>query len=141
MKQVVINTCYGGFGLSPEAYFLYAELKGITLYPEVTNSLLTTYFIVPPEQQVNMDNWVTLSQEERIKLNAQYKFQVLYDREIARDDPTLIKTVRELKEKANGRFAKLEIIEIPDNVKWHIEEYDGIEWIAEDHRTWPDQGQ
>jgi hypothetical protein len=21
-------------------------------------------------------------------------------------------------------------------VSWHVEEYDGMEWIAEDHRTW-----
>ncbi len=25
---------------------------------------------------------------------------------------------------------------IPDDVKWQIEEYDGLEWIAEKHRTW-----
>jgi hypothetical protein len=30
----------------------------------------------------------------------------------------------------------LEIIDIPDDVKWHIAEYGGTEWIAEDHRTW-----
>jgi hypothetical protein len=27
-------------------------------------------------------------------------------------------------------------VDIPDDVKWQIEEYDGNEWIAESHRTW-----
>ena len=25
---------------------------------------------------------------------------------------------------------------IPDDVEWYVEEYDGIEWVAEVHRTW-----
>jgi len=24
---------------------------------------------------------------------------------------------------------------VPDDVKWHIHEYDGLEHVAEDHRT------
>ena len=28
------------------------------------------------------------------------------------------------------------MIEVPEGVKWHIGEYDGMEWIAEDHRQW-----
>lgn len=26
--------------------------------------------------------------------------------------------------------------EVPDDVQWQIEEYDGREWVAETHRTW-----
>jgi len=48
----------------------------------------------------------------------------------------LIKVIKELGEASNGRNAKLKIIEIPDDVEWEIEEYDGIEHIAEYHRTW-----
>jgi hypothetical protein len=39
-------------------------------------------------------------------------------------------------EKASGRFACLKVIEIPEDVDWYIEEYDGNEWVAEKHRTW-----
>lgn len=53
-----------------------------------------------------------------------------------RANPALIQTIRELGEEANGAYAKLRIIEIPDGVSWQIEEYDGIEWVAETHRTW-----
>jgi hypothetical protein len=28
------------------------------------------------------------------------------------------------------------VIEIPDDVEWEVEEYDGLEWVAEKHRTW-----
>lgn len=26
--------------------------------------------------------------------------------------------------------------DIPDDVEWEIEEYDGLEWVSEKHRTW-----
>jgi len=39
-------------------------------------------------------------------------------------------------DEVDTRYSKLKIVEIPDDVKWHIGEYDGIEWVAENHRTW-----
>jgi hypothetical protein len=54
-----------------------------------------------------------------------------------RDDPDLIEAVEFVGlEKASGELADLSIVSIPDDVEWTIEEYDGIEWIAESHRTW-----
>lgn len=32
--------------------------------------------------------------------------------------------------------ADLKIVEIPPDVDWEINEYDGVEWVAETHRTW-----
>jgi len=69
-----------------------------------------------------------------LKNNGEDKY--FSDRDIPRDDKTLIKVIRELGVKANGMCADLKILEIPENVKWHISEYDGNEHIAEDHRTW-----
>ena len=57
------------------------------------------------------------------------------DRDIARDDPVLV-IVRELGVDADTRYAKLKIVEVPYEVEWQIEEYDGVEWVAEKHRTW-----
>lgn len=57
-------------------------------------------------------------------------------RDVDRDDPYLVQVVREMGRDANGRFAELKIVEIPADVEWGIEEYDGSEWVAEKHRTW-----
>jgi hypothetical protein len=56
---------------------------------------------------------------------------------IERDDPRLIQVVEEFGPLVNDRCSELRIVEIPDDVQWHIAEYDGYEHVAEDHRTWP----
>lgn len=53
-----------------------------------------------------------------------------------RINPILIETIEELGKDASGKYSNLVIIEIPDDVEWQIEEYDGYEWVAEKHRTW-----
>lgn len=44
----------------------------------------------------------------------------------------------ELSYKGSGKYAKFDIIEIPDNVKWHVEDMECAcgEQIVENHRTW-----
>ncbi len=56
--------------------------------------------------------------------------------EIARDDPDLVEIVERMGETADGPFAQLKVVEIPDDVKWQVEEYDGREWVAEVYRVW-----
>jgi hypothetical protein len=60
----------------------------------------------------------------------------LWDHDIPRDDPYLVKVVEEMGKDANGDFATLKVVEIPADVDWQLEEHDGREWIAEKHRTW-----
>jgi hypothetical protein len=60
----------------------------------------------------------------------------LSDWEIHRDDPVLIGIVERMGKKANGNYSDLKIVEVPDEVQWEIQEYDGMEWVAEIHRTW-----
>lgn len=55
---------------------------------------------------------------------------------ISRDDLDLIQVIEELGSDANGKYSSLKIIEIPEDVKWYIEEYDGLEWVSEIHRIW-----
>jgi len=90
--KIVINACYGGFGLSKEALALFNERAGTV---------------------------------------------ITYEREIERNNPILVEIVEQLGEAADGEFAELKVVEIPDDVQWQIEEYDGNEWVAEKHRTWP----
>ena len=91
MIKVVINTCFGGFGLSEEAEAEYKERMGIT----------------DPD-------W--------------------YYYDLPRDCPVLVSMVEN--GPVNGQYADLKVVEIPDNVNWFIYEYDGIEHVAERHRTW-----
>ena len=58
-------------------------------------------------------------------------------RNLGRDDKFLVQVVDELGPKASARYANLEVVEIPDDVKWEISEYDGAETIHECHRSWP----
>jgi hypothetical protein len=59
-----------------------------------------------------------------------------HSRLIPRDDEHLIAVVEFMGRAADGGYAELKIIEIPDDVNWYVEEYDGKEWVAERHRTW-----
>lgn len=55
---------------------------------------------------------------------------------LPRDDRHLVKVVEELGRHAGGYYASLKIVEIPAEVEWEVCDYDGVEWIAEKHRTW-----
>ena len=58
-------------------------------------------------------------------------------RKLKRDDKYLVQTVEELGDLSSGRYSVLEVVEIPDDVKWEISEYPGAETIHECHRSWP----
>ena len=142
MTKVVINTCHGGFGLSHEAVLLYLDRSGRQVWVEENDKfgglIPFTYYLVPPEQRIEGDpgNWHEMTLAERQAHNAAYSDTVFHDRDLARDDPDLVAVVQELGNQANGRHAELKIVDIPDDVNWYVEEYDGREWVAERHRTW-----
>ena len=90
--KVVINKCYGGFGLSREGMVRYAELKGIPLYPEEDKYGNFTYWKTPKETRLDLildesRSWADMPIEKRQEFNRRYSEQTLYDREIKRDDP------------------------------------------------------
>lgn len=121
-KKIVINRCFGGFGLSEAAVRMYAERKGLTLYPEAA-PYGTNWWLTPPETRPKGDAaWVPE--------------HMLYDRDIPRTDADLVAVVEALGKKASGKYADLGVVEVPDDVKWEIDEYDGNETVAETHRTW-----
>lgn len=54
-----------------------------------------------------------------------------------RTDPRVIELFKELgSERSSGKFSKLKLVEIPDNIDWEITDYDGKETVSEVHRTW-----
>lgn len=140
--KLVINVCFGGFGLSDEAVRRYAEIRGLTLYPESDSKfgdvLDPTYWLVPKDKRPKElpGDWSDHPLEERVAYNKAYSQAVLYPRDIPRDCQALVQVVEELGEKASGKFSDLRIVEVPDGVQWQIEEYDGNEHVAEVHQTW-----
>ena len=78
--------------------------------------------------------------ERAVQMYAAYKGQpvdAVYSRDIPRDDHILLAISNQIgAAEASGRFAALKVVEIPDDVEWTVEEYDGNEWVAEIHRTW-----
>ena len=136
--KVVINTCYGGFGLSHEGAMYMAKLKGLTLYCADERWPLM-YFTVPPDQipaSISGTDFYRMSLEDRAEHNRRFN-EVYFDtRNMARDDPFLVQTVEELGEESWGVCAELRVVEIPDGIDWEITEYDGNETVEEAHRSW-----
>jgi len=131
---LVINDCFGGFGLSFEAVMLYAELSGFKLYACVDTGILSgkyTYYDGKDKPFIIYYTKEPLTNEGKIVKNSYFS-----ESEIKRDDPILVEVVRKLGEKANGTCASLSIVNIPDGVNYTIEDYDGAESIHEVHRSW-----
>ena len=147
--KVVINDCYGGFGLSRQGLTEYYRRKGVDTYffkqnygdesegeyspltGEDKESVFDNCFNVPnPNDFLNNDM-------DRETLNENWKKIHISYYDIERTDPILIEIIEEFgSEKISGECAELKIVEIPDDVEWHIGEYDGNEHIAENHRSW-----
>lgn len=53
-----------------------------------------------------------------------------------RTDPKLIDCIENLGEQANGWFARLKVIEIPDNIDYRIINFDGFETVVEEGHYW-----
>jgi hypothetical protein len=114
-RDIVINKQHGGFGLSHGAQLAWLERSQIP-YKLIDRDDRHSNQRYGPMIIVNGKHW--------------------YDKDIARDDPVLVNLVRELGPAANGEHARLKVVRIPADVDWQIEDYDGKEWISEQHRTW-----
>ena len=115
MRKVVINGKYGGFDLSDEGKELYGRLKGLNL--KKVKSEFSSGFAYYMDGIEDDDHYFSVD-------------------ELERDDPILVGVVTALGEAASTRLSKLKVVEIPDDVEYTIEEYDGLEHVAEKHRTW-----
>lgn len=83
--KIAINKCYGGFGLSKEAY---------------------DYLGIPWDG-----------------------YGYAYNDDEKRTDTRLIECIETLGAMADGRYASLRIVEVPDGVPYEIDCYDGIETV------------
>ena len=132
--ELVINRCFGGFGLSPLAVSEYLKRKGKECFC-YDNSFSEKMKKVDIE---NASLFVIYSTKDLGKEITWKDIEGSYfrERDIPRDDTDLVEVVESLKDKANGRFSELKIVKIPDGVEWEISEYDGLETVEEKHRSW-----
>ena len=119
--KVAINVCYGGFGLSDKAFEKLLERKGIEFDKKEDAGISGITHYYEKGQLDNDDAYLSV-----------YEFTL----DEKRADPDLIAIIEEMDEESFGQFADLRVVEIPDDVEWQIDEYDGREWVAEKHRTW-----
>jgi len=140
MKKVVINKCYGGFEISFKALKILIEMKS----PIVEKITLKKYFGSLGIPNFDSNEYISLGKYKYQKYYLNnlfdkkhaYTLFTKYEFEGLREHPDLIKVVEKLGDGANGRFSELKIVEIPDDVDYEIEDYDGLESIHEKHRVW-----
>lgn len=153
--KIVKNVCYGGFSISPKAIKRLAELQGRECYffkggYFFNDGLRTPWEEVTMEEaetelmrfafSVNNPNEVLIKEGSGIESNKKYNeiFRTVHLESSPenRTDPLLIQVIEELGEEANSRFSRLEIVEIPDELEWEIDDNDGYETIREKGRSW-----
>ena len=110
--EIVVNKCFGIFSVSRKAVEFMAERGNEQAKAEILSS---------------KDNSYT---------DSYYGYSEKFNSEYSRTDPDLILAVKTLKNKANGRCSKLKVVKIPDGIEWEINNYDGMETIHEQHRSW-----
>jgi len=108
--KVVINKCYGGFGLSE---------KAVKLGRMLANDATWGGFTLSGEKFSDGKVWEGI-----------FGTDPAGGWELKRHDPILVRVVEQLKGKAGSRFAKLEVVELSSN-QYRVGEYDGMEWIEE----------
>ena len=146
--KIVLNGCYGGFGLSYEAMVLYwhARCRDIYFYKDISN--YDDYTKVHKYERISLadiqrsrNTWsgfIYCTTKDQGEYLDHFPEDVVSDGNIDRTDPILISVVETMGSKAaSGRFAQLEIHEIPNGTQYKIDEYDGLEeLITKDDDDW-----
>ena len=135
--EVVINGCFGGFGISNLALLELIKMNSKIVAKQTFKKYYGSdkdYETDKVKLEVFKDGFFSRPFSNGVLYDNKFVYYVSY--ELKRNSPDLIKVVKKLKEKANGHCAELKIVEIPDGVDFVIDEYDGIESIHEKHESW-----
>lgn len=146
-KKIVINTG-GGNLLTPYWFALYMKTKGVYIYcyKRIKKNNNIEYIYIKNIKELNneKDNYVNirylkdyygdLLTDDMFKhLRRTRPIKVyMYDKLKNREDKNLIKIVKQIEN------SKAKILEIPENIKYTIEQYECAngEYIEEKHREW-----
>ena len=141
--KVILNKCYGGFGCSDACYRLYAKKKGFEVYPyklDVVGGKNKECIYKKADARDVDSGWVSYFKKD-FGDSFNDKEVDAWDEHVYldtphREDHILIECVEELGKRANGRYAELQVVEIPDGMDYVIDDYDGIETLHENVRCW-----
>jgi len=143
MTKIVINRRYGGFGLSIKAQMRYLKLIGKKCYfyertkYAYENNGVDEYVRISSKKAETVFTAYTITEDlGKTITNLPNDDRFWYEGDLERTDPLLILVIEEMGKKADGEYAELEIVEIPDDIEWEINEYDGRESVHEKHRSW-----
>jgi hypothetical protein len=144
--EIILNKNYGGFDLSEKAKALIIKRKGVSFYPyaKISRDDDENFRKVPEKEILDgtfesvscLDGiiWVPKDLGEHTTDDKIWSEPILFgygdgqlSHEVLRVDKDAIEVVKELGEKANGEFACLKVVSIPDGSFYHIDDYDGIE--------------
>ncbi len=144
--KIVLNGCYGGFGLSYEAMYLYLIASGKTPYFYVDVSSYDDYTKQHRYKRITLEEANQLARKLFIYCSTtdqgtyvdNFPVDIMNFNNIDRSDPVLVSVVETIgSEYASSRFARLEVVEIPDGTLYKIDEYDGLEsLITQDDDDW-----
>lgn len=124
--EVVINRKFGGFGLSDEAVKMCIE-RGMSVTEYIKSGPNKGSMKNPSADFTRSEDYPSLG-----------IYHIADSGKGFRCNPIVLEVVKKLKKKSWGKFAELEIVDIPFNGMsgWDIHEYDGYESIEESHRSW-----
>lgn len=143
--KLVINAGYGGFSISRECAEFMVKLGDKQAEAELNDwnkrQSVLNYYKKNKKFPDDCDEDLKSSLEIDAKYECEAKFygygyEEGFDNGYERTNENLIKAVEELGKKANGDCATLKVVEIPDDVDYYIDEYDGFESVNEKHRSW-----
>lgn len=132
--KLVINSCYGGFHLSPKALKRYLELKGKNAYFYKHTKYeyrdgSNEFTRIDNIDHIEDDLWITCTTTDYGKVTSTYPPDFFDDKSILRNDKHLIQVVEEFGEEANTAVSKLTVVKIKNGRWYKINEYDGYESI------------
>lgn len=136
--KIALNLNHRSFKLTDNQILELASRKGVVLYPNF-NDIQTVWWIVPQEQWIPLACWEDIMEMDSEGTTRYYSY--LNDNtwdsyKLPRNDPDLLYVIEHSKEPC------ARIVEIPDDVKWYIDETTGgLEIITECHRMWDERGE
>lgn len=147
MIKIAINAGVCELSLGREAVKRMLELNNkyvvedIKLYEErqrIAKEVLSKVSEAEAFKGIESDDGDIFFSGDEVSWKDKESFVYFLPYDMPRNDLDLVKVIEELKGKVGNDFAReVVIVEVPDDVDWYVDQYDGgSEFVREHHRTW-----